>query len=158
MKFQQLLDDTRSELAYQYLADPRRSLAEVADQLGFQLTRATCSGPASAGSACHQASTASSCCSLPRPNLPGRSSVALAVAVLAAPTLPWPCGCGASGLRENPADHPTADSDARPDLASPGTDRFAALGPNFLTQLRLTSALAPLGRDQPRRGATVGAG
>ena len=35
MSFQQLLDDTRSELARQYLADPRRSLAEVADQLGF---------------------------------------------------------------------------------------------------------------------------
>ncbi len=35
VSFQQLLDDTRSELARQYLADPRRSLAEVADQLGF---------------------------------------------------------------------------------------------------------------------------
>ena len=35
VSFQQLLDDTRSELASQYLADPRRSLAEVADQLGF---------------------------------------------------------------------------------------------------------------------------
>ena len=35
VSFQQLLDDTRSELARQYLADPRRGLAEVADQLGF---------------------------------------------------------------------------------------------------------------------------
>ena len=35
VSFQQLLDDTRSELARQYLVDPRRSLAEVADQLRF---------------------------------------------------------------------------------------------------------------------------
>lgn len=35
VSFQQLLDDTRSELARQYLADPRRCLAEVADLLGF---------------------------------------------------------------------------------------------------------------------------
>jgi AraC-like DNA-binding protein len=33
--YQQLLDDTRCELARQYLADPRRSLTEVADLLGF---------------------------------------------------------------------------------------------------------------------------
>ena len=33
--YQQLLDDTRCELARQYLSDPRRNLAEVADLLGF---------------------------------------------------------------------------------------------------------------------------
>ncbi len=33
--YQQLLDDTRCELARQYLADPRRNLTEVADLLGF---------------------------------------------------------------------------------------------------------------------------
>lgn len=33
--YQQLLDDTRCELARQYLCDPRRNLAEVADLLGF---------------------------------------------------------------------------------------------------------------------------
>ncbi|MFY3386361.1 AraC family transcriptional regulator [Paracidovorax sp. MALMAid1276] len=33
--FQQLLDDTRRELARQHLSDERRSLAEVADMLGF---------------------------------------------------------------------------------------------------------------------------
>ena len=31
----QLLDDTRRELARQYLGEPRHSLAEVADLLGF---------------------------------------------------------------------------------------------------------------------------
>ena len=33
--YQQLLDDTRRELARQYLGEPRHSLAEVADLLGF---------------------------------------------------------------------------------------------------------------------------
>lgn len=33
--YQQLLDDTRSELARQYLADPRRTLTDIADLLGF---------------------------------------------------------------------------------------------------------------------------
>jgi len=33
--YQQLLDETRRELALQYLGEPRRSLAEVADLLGF---------------------------------------------------------------------------------------------------------------------------
>lgn len=33
--YQQLLDDTRCELARKYLADPRRNLTEVADLLGF---------------------------------------------------------------------------------------------------------------------------
>jgi len=33
--YQQLLDDTRCELARQYLSDPRRNLTEVADLLGF---------------------------------------------------------------------------------------------------------------------------
>lgn len=33
--YQQLLDDTRRELAQQYLSDTRRSLVEVADLLGF---------------------------------------------------------------------------------------------------------------------------
>ena len=35
VSYQQLLDDTRCELARQYLSDERRSLAEVADLLGF---------------------------------------------------------------------------------------------------------------------------
>lgn len=35
VSYQQLLDDTRRELARQYLADTHRSLAEVADLLGF---------------------------------------------------------------------------------------------------------------------------
>jgi AraC-like DNA-binding protein len=35
VSYQQLLDDTRRELAGQYLSDERRSLAEVADLLGF---------------------------------------------------------------------------------------------------------------------------
>lgn len=35
VSYQQLLDDTRSELARQYLAGPRRSLTEVADLPGF---------------------------------------------------------------------------------------------------------------------------
>ena len=35
VSYQQLLDDTRCELARQYLCDERRSLAEVADLLGF---------------------------------------------------------------------------------------------------------------------------
>ncbi|WP_198969120.1 AraC family transcriptional regulator [Xylophilus sp. ASV27] len=35
VSYQQLLDDTRRELAQQYLGEPRRSLAEVADLLGF---------------------------------------------------------------------------------------------------------------------------
>ena len=35
VSYQQLLDDTRCELARQYLSDERRTLAEVADLLGF---------------------------------------------------------------------------------------------------------------------------
>lgn len=35
VSYQQLLDDTRRELAQQYLSDTRRSLVEVADLLGF---------------------------------------------------------------------------------------------------------------------------
>lgn len=35
VSYQQLLDDTRCELARQYLSDERRSLTEVADLLGF---------------------------------------------------------------------------------------------------------------------------
>ncbi|MEG2050098.1 MAG: AraC family transcriptional regulator [Comamonas sp.] len=35
ISYQQLLDDTRRELAMQYLADPRHNLAQVADMLGF---------------------------------------------------------------------------------------------------------------------------
>lgn len=35
VSYQQLLDDTRRELARQYLGDEHRSLAEVADLLGF---------------------------------------------------------------------------------------------------------------------------
>ena len=35
VSYQQLLDDTRRELACQYLSDERRSLAEIADLLGF---------------------------------------------------------------------------------------------------------------------------
>ena len=35
VSYQQLLDDTRRELAMQYLGDPRHSLAQVADMLGF---------------------------------------------------------------------------------------------------------------------------